>query len=175
MDEYLEYTVKPNFKEVGKVLGNRVKLLQEALENITTEQINKIKDGGLVMSLGGDDYTITEDMVIITLKQKTGYATVASNITCVVLDTNLTRDLILEGLAREFVRNVQNLRKEADFVITDHINVYYNGGEDIEEMFKKYKDYIMREVLGEKLIKDEKLDKEYDLNDVKCYIKVEKV
>ena len=56
-------------------------------------------------------------MVLITLKQKSGFATVASQITCVVLDTNLDEDLILEGLAREFVRNVQALRKEKDFVM----------------------------------------------------------
>ena len=175
MNEYLEYSCKPNFKEVGKVLGPRVKLLQEALDNISSDDIEKIKDNGLVLSLGGDDYTITEDMVIISLKQKSGYATVTSNKTCVVLNTELDEDLILEGLAREFVRNVQNLRKEADFVITDHINVYYNGGEDIEKMFKKYKKYIMGEVLGEKLIKDEKLDSKFELNDVDCFIKVERV
>lgn len=175
MSEYLEYTVKPNFKEVGKVLGPRVKLLQEALDNIDNESIEKIKSDGLVLSLGGDDYTITEDMVLISLKQKTGYATVASNLTCVVLDTNLDRDLILEGLAREFVRNVQNLRKEKDFVITDHIKVYYDGNQDIEDMFSKYKDYIMKEVLGEELIKDTNLDTEFDLNETKCRIDVEKV
>ena len=175
MSEYLEYTVKPNFKEVGKVLGPRVKLLQDALNNIDNESIEKIKNDGLVLSLGGDDYTITEEMVLITLKQKTGYATVASNITCVVLDTNLDRDLILEGLAREFVRNVQNLRKEKDFVITDHIKVYYDGNEDIEDMFSKFKDYIMKEVLGDELIKDSNLDTEFDLNETKCRIDVEKV
>ncbi len=114
-------------------------------------------------------------MVLITLKQKTGYATVASNLTCVVLDTNLDRDLILEGLAREFVRNVQNLRKEKDFVITDHIKVYYDGNEDIEDMFSKFKDYIMKEVLGDELIKDSNLDTEFDLNETKCRIDVEKV
>ena len=175
MSEYLEYTVKPNFKEVGKVLGPRVKLLQDALNNIDNESIEKIKSDGLVLSLGGDDYTITEEMVLISLKQKTGYATVASNLTCVVLDTNLDRDLILEGLAREFVRNVQNLRKEKDFVITDHIKVYYDGNQDIEDMFSKYKDYIMKEVLGEELIKDTNLDTEFDLNETKCRIDVEKV
>lgn len=175
MNEYLEYSVKPNFKVVGKILGPRVKLLQDRLESIDNDSIEKIKNGGLVLSLEGDDYTITEDMVLITLKQKSGFATVASQITCVVLDTNLDEDLILEGLAREFVRNVQNLRKEADFVITDHIKVYYNGDDSIEKMFKKYKDYIMGEVLGDELIKDTSLTEEYDLNDVKCFVKVEKV
>ena len=99
----------------------------------------------------------------------------SNNKTCVVLDTNLTEELILEGLAREFVRKVQALRKEADFVITDHINVYYNGTEAIDKMLKMYKDYVMGEVLGEKLVKDEKLTDLEAMNDEQAAIKVERI
>ena len=84
-------------------------------------------------------------------------------------------ETIKEGLAREFVRNVQNLRKEKDFVITDHINVYYYGDKEIDDMFKKYKKYIMGEVLGEKLKKKKKLSNEFELNGVKCLIDVERI
>ena len=87
----------------------------------------------------------------------------------------MTEDLILEGLAREFVRKVQSLRKDADFIITDHINVYYNGSDQIEKMFEKYKKYIMNEVLGEKLEKDENLTEKYLLNDEEVFIKVERL
>lgn len=175
MNEYLEYVVKPNFKVVGKTLGPRVKLLQDVLENLTKEGIEKIKNDGLVISLGGDDYTITEDMVLINLKQKSGFATVASNNTCVVLDTNLDNDLILEGLAREFVRTIQSLRKDADFVITDHIRVYYNGTDKINEMISKYKDYITGETLCDELIESKDLDNSYDMNEEEVFLKVEKI
>ena len=114
-------------------------------------------------------------MVLITLKQKEGYASTSNNKTCVVLDTELTEDLILEGLAREFVRKVQSLRKDADFIITDHIKVYYNGSPKISLMLEKYQDYVMNEVLGEELIKDETLTDEVLLNDEKAAIKVEKI
>ena len=87
----------------------------------------------------------------------------------------LTEELILEGLAREFVRNVQALRKEKDFVITDHIKVYYNGTDKVEEMFRLYKDYIMGEVLGDELIKDISLKNKYELNDEEAYIDVERI
>ena len=83
--------------------------------------------------------------------------------------------MILEGLAREFVRKVQSLRKDADFVITDHIKVYYNGSDKIERMLDKYYDYVMGEVLGDELIKDISLKDKYELNDEEVYIKVEKV
>ena len=128
-----------------------------------------------MVSLGGDDFTITSDMVITEVKQKEGYASASNNRTCVVLETELTEELILEGLAREFVRKVQSLRKDADFVITDHIKVYYNGTEKIDEMLKSWKDYVMGEVLGEELIKDESLEDYSEMNDEKAAIKVERI
>jgi len=174
MTEYLEYVVKPNFKVLGKTLGPKIKELQGMLENATNEQINKITNGGLMVSLGGDDFTITEEMVLISLKQKDGYASTSNNRTCVVLDTELTEDLILEGLAREFVRKVQALRKEADFVITDHIKIYYNGSDKIKLMLEKYKDYVLGETLGDELILNDTLTEEYEMNDEKACVKVQK-
>ena len=175
MSRYLEYIVKPNFKVLGKVLGPKVKLLSEILNHLTSEQIDKLQSDNLVISLDGDDFTLTRDMVLISLKQKEGYASSSNNRTCVVLDTELTEDLILEGLAREFVRKVQSLRKDADFVITDHINVYYHGSDKIKAMLDKYYDYVMGEVLGEKLIVDNNLMYDDKLNDEEVAIKVERV
>ena len=134
-----------------------------------------IAEGGLTVKLAGEDFVLNNDNTLVSIKQKEGYASTSNNRTIVVLDTELTEELILEGLAREFVRKVQSLRKDADFVITDHINVYYNGSEKIEKMFELYKDYVMGEVLGDKLEKNTKLKDKYDLNDEEVFIKVEKV
>ena len=175
MTEYLEYIVKPNFKVLGKTLGPKIKELQGVLNKLTSAEIAKISDEGLTIKLAGEDFKLTSDMVLISRKQKEGYASSSNNRTCVVLDTELTEELILEGLAREFVRKVQSLRKEMDFIITDHIVVYYNGNDQIDKMFEYYKDYIMGEVLGDNLIKDSDLDNYTDLNDEKVSIKIEKV
>ena len=175
MTTYLEYIVKPNFKVLGKTLGPKVKELQEVLSKLTSKEISQITDGGLTIKLDGEDFTLTDEMVLISIKQKEGYASTSNNRTCVVLETELTEELILEGLAREFVRKVQSLRKDADFVITDHIKVYYNGTEKIDEMLKSWKDYVMGEVLGEELIKDETLDDYSEMNEEKAAIKVERV
>ena len=175
MTTYLEYIVKPNFKVLGKTLGPKVKELQEVLSKLTSKEISQITDGGLTIKLDGEDFTLTDEMVLISIKQKEGYASTSNNRTCVVLETELTEELILEGLAREFVRKVQSLRKDADFVITDHINIYYNGTETIDKMLDMYRDYIMGEVLGEKLVKDDKLEEYFELNDEKAAIKVERV
>ena len=177
MTEYLEYIVKPNFQVLGKTLGPKIKELQNALSKLTSNEIATISENGLTIKLDGEDFELNNENTIISIKQKEGYASTSNNRTIVVLDTELTDELILEGLAREFVRNVQSLRKEKDFVITDHINILYNGEDKIDEMFKLYKDYIMGEVLGDSLTKDISLkDKcKCELNDVVTYIDIEKV
>ena len=175
MSEYLDYIVKPNFKVLGKTLGPKVKELQELLTKLSSQEINELQNKGLTIKLDGEDFELTNDMVLITLKQKEGYASSSNSCTCVVLNTELTEDLILEGLAREFVRKVQSLRKDADFVITDHIKVIYNGSDKIRLMLDKYYDYVMGEVLGNELIYNQDLTFDDELNDEKVVIKVEKI
>ena len=153
----------------------KIKELQGVLSTLTSSDIDKINNEGLTIKLAGEDFTLTEEMVLISLKQKEGYASSSNSRTCVVLDTTLTEELVLEGLAREFVRKVQALRKEADFIITDHIKVYYNGTESIDKMLDMYKDYVMGEVLGEELIKDESLTDLEAMNNEQAAIKVEKI
>lgn len=175
MSDYLDYIVKPNFKILGKTLGPKIKELQEVLSNLTAKEISQLEKSSLKVKLSGEDFELTNEMVLISLKQKEGYASSSNSRTCVVLNTELTEDLILEGLAREFVRKVQSLRKEADFVITDHIKVIYNGTDKIKQMLEKYYDYVMGEVLGDELINDDSLMFDDELNDEKVAIKVEKI
>ena len=175
MTQYIEYQVKPNFQVLGKTLGPKIKELQQILSKLTSSEISEISEKGLKVKLSGEDFELNSENTLISIKQKEGYASTSNNKTIVVLDTELTEELILEGLAREFVRNVQALRKEKDFVITDHIKVYYNGTDKVEKMFKLYKDYIMGEVLGDELIKDTSLKDKYQLNDEEAYIKVERI
>ena len=168
------YTIKPNFKELGKVLGPKMKSLQEILTKFTKADILEVQNGEKVVKLEGEDFTLTSEMVLITLKQKEGFTATTNDKTCVVLETTLTEELILEGLMREFVRVVQALRKDSDFVITDHIKVYFNGTDKVKAMMNNYKDYIMGEVLGDELIEtNDELDME--LNDEKVSIKVERI
>ena len=135
----------------------------------------QLYEEGLTVKLDGVDFVLNNENTIISIKQKEGYASTSNNKTIVVIDTELTEELILEGLAREFVRKVQSLSKEADFVITDHIKVYYNGSEKLDKMLDMYKEYVMNEVLWDELIKDISLNESCELNDETAYIKVEKI
>ncbi len=174
MTEYMDYIVKPNFKVVGKVFGPKMRDFQEAVSKLDINDVNKIKAGYFKMNFLGEEIDVTEDMILTTLKNKKGYCAASNGKTSIVLDTSLTEDLILEGLAREVVRKVQNLRKEADFVITDHINLYYHGDEMFDKMLASYDEYIKNETLADSLIEDQNIEKDIELNDIVVGLRVER-
>ena len=175
MTEYMDYIVKPNFKVVGKVFGPKMKDFQEAVSKLDINDVNKIKAGYFKMNFLGEEIDVTEDMILTTLKNKKGYCAASNGKTSIVLDTSLTEDLILEGLAREVVRKVQNLRKEADFVITDHINLYYHGDEMFDKMLASYDEYIKNETLADSLVEDQNIEKNMELNDIVVGLRVERI
>ena len=170
----MDYIVKPNFRVVGKMFGSNIKAFQELVSKFDITDVNQIKSGYYTTEFLGSELKITEDMIITTLKNKEGYCASSNGNISVVLDTTLTDDLILEGLAREVVRKVQSLRKEADFVITDRINLYYNGEEIVDVMLDKYMNYVKEETLSIEVIKDESLDKNIPVNDLMMGLKVER-
>ena len=175
MTEYMDYIVKPNFKVVGKVFGPKMKDFQEAVSKLDINDVNKIKAGYFKMNFLGEEIDVTEDMILTTLKNKKGYCAASNGKTSIVLDTSLTEDLILEGLAREVVRKVQSLRKEADFVITDHINLYYHGDEMFDKMLASYDEYIKNETLADSLVEDQNIEKNMELNDIVVGLRVERM
>ena len=175
MTEYMDYIVKPNFKVVGKVFGPKMKDFQEAVSKLNINDVNKIKAGYFKMNFLGEEIDVTEDMILTTLKNKKGYCAASNGKTSIVLDTSLTEDLILEGLAREVVRKVQSLRKEADFVITDHINLYYHGDEMFDKMLASYDEYIKNETLADSLLEDQNIEKNMELNDIVVGLRVERI
>ncbi len=175
MTKYLDYIIKPNFKVLGKTLGPKIKLLQEKLNQLTTEDIKNVEKIGFEIDLDGEKLLLTKENTLITLKQKEGYASSSNNVTCVVLNTTLSNELLLEGYAREFVRVIQAMRKEKDLVITDNINIKYNGDIKLDEMMSTFEEYIKGEVLGINIVKDDSLVNNIKLNELDAIIEIEKV
>lgn len=173
MEKYMDYSIKPNFREVGKKLGSKVNLFSKVLSTLTNKQIEEIKNNSLELDLDGEKLLVTPDMVEIKINVKDGFCSSSNAENFVILNTLLTEDLIIEGLAREIVRKIQSIRKDIDLVITDRINVYYNGNEQIDKTINKYFDFISNETLSIKIIKDTSLDEVHDINDIKMGIKIE--
>ena len=175
MTDYLTYSLKPNFKVLGKQLGSKIKTLQQALTKLSSEEALKTRSELVTIQLDGEDFTLDNLNTTLSMEVKDGYQSSSKNETCVVLNTNLTEELILEGLAREMVRTVQSLRKEKDFVITDHIKIYYSGDIDIDHMLNNYKEYVQNETLADEIIKQTIKSEDYDLNGHMIKINVEKI
>ena len=176
LSKYMNYFVKPNFKEVGKVFGANIKEFATKLETLSTEDILKLENGETIsMEVAGTNYEVNKDMVDIRISSKEGFNVGSENNNFVILNTTLTEDLILEGLARECVSKVQQLRKSADFNIVDRINLYYSGDADFDKCILKFDSYIKDETLALSITKDDSLTDVFDLNGHDVKLKVEKV
>ena len=172
LSKYMNFSLKPNFKEAGKVIGAKMKDFASFLSNLDKKDIEKLKNNE---TIDFDGITIDSSLVDIKISSKEGMKVAMENNNFIILNTTLTEDLIKEGIAREVVSKVQNLRKEKDFEIENRINLYYNSNEKFEEVIKEYGDYIMKETLAIKLIKKDDLEKSFEINDLNIYLDVEVV
>ena len=172
MDEYITVKYKPNFKEVGKLFGSNLGKFTEFLNNISKEDSEKLENGTLKIELDKET-EILPSYVLRNIEAKEGYKAIMLNYKTVVLNTNLTNDLINEGLAREIVSKIQNLRKTLDFDISDRINTVYNSDPKVEEAIKQYEQYIKDETLSLTITKGEAKEL-VKINDYDMYISITK-
>jgi isoleucyl-tRNA synthetase len=173
---YMEFIIKPNFKVAGPIFGANIKEYANKLNELSKEDIIKLQNNETVtVKVNDKDYEITNELVDIRVSSKEGFNVATLNNNFIILDTNLTENLILEGLAREIVSKVQNIRKTKDFEIQDRIKLYYNGDEQIENAFKTFEDLIKKETLALEIIKSNDLKENYDLNGHETFIDVRRV
>ena len=130
----------------------------------------------LKFEVNGQEVTLFREDLLIDMAQTEGYVSESDNGITVVLDTNLTEELLEEGFVREIISKIQTMRKEADFEVTDKIKVYYNGTERAEAVFAKYAEEIAGEVLALSLCKGalEGYTKEWNINGENVTMGVEK-
>ena len=176
LNEYMNFEVKPNFKEVGKVFGPLIKEFQTKLLGLKDEEISKLqKSESIILEIGGEEKEITNQMVEIRISSKEGFNVGMENNNFIILNTELNEDLILEGIAREVISKVQNLRKSNDYEIQDRITIYYSGDELVEKTVEQFKKFIKAETLANEIIKKEDLKESYDLNGHETKIDVERI
>lgn len=145
-----EYRLKIDFKKLGPKYGKDVPNIQKALNNLPAGEIAKKVRVQLSVELKLDNRTVVlePDEISIELTAKENLAVLESDGSLLGLDTYLTEDLLSEGIARDLVRHIQELRKEADFEMNDRIHLYYKGSEKIKNAFEKHGDYIKAETLS---------------------------
>jgi isoleucyl-tRNA synthetase len=171
----MNFTIKPNFKTVGSRLGAKMRLYQEALLKLDQTSIdNLLKGNTITIDLDGENIEVTEDMIDIRIESKPGFNVGMENNNFIILNTELTDDLMLEGHAREIVSKVQNMRKDQGFDIADRIKLYYSGDEELLKAFNIFADYIKDETLSVEYLEN-KTDNEVDINGHTATIQIEKV
>ena len=129
------------------------------------EEITKLKNGeNITLDVDGVEYEISPDMVDIRISAKEGFDVAMENNNFIILNTELTKELIEEGIAREFISKIQNMRKVKEYNIVDRITIYYNGDEDVKETVNNQKEFIMAETLATDIVFKDSLEEKFDLN-----------
>ena len=172
LSKYMNFIVKPNFKEAGKVMGSKMKDFTNFLSSLDEEQINKLRNNEII-SFG--DIDVTSNLIDIKIISKEGFNTANMNNNFIILNTSLNDELIKEGYAREFVSKIQNLRKEKGFDIENRIKLYYNSNDYFDSIVEEFNDYIKKETLSLEIIKDENISNKQLINDIEVSFDVEKV
>ena len=176
IDSYINFEIKPNFKVCGKLFGSNIKLLSEYLQNLDKETIKRLEnDEVITITLNDTNYDLDKEMLDIRVNSKEGYNSGVINNSFIILNTTLTDDLINEGIARELISKVQNLRKVKDFNITDRIYIYYYADINLLEKLDKYIDFIKKETLSDSLIFEKTTDDVTNLNGIDVYLDVKRV
>ena len=173
---YMNFEVKPNFKICGKMFGSHMKEFQEKLTTLSDEDISILEDNGTIkMEVDNEEVEITPEMVEIRVSSKEGFNASHEGNNFIVLNTTLTDELINEGIVREFISKVQNLRKAKDFEITDRITIYYSDNKEFENAIKNYIDTIKKETLALEIVKKDLTSEEANLNGINVKFDVERV
>ena len=177
--DFTSYTFKPQLKTVGPKYGKQLGGIQKHLGSLDgNTAMDELKEkGSLTFFVAEEQVSLTEEDLLITMIQKEGYVTDANQKITVVLDANLTEELIEEGLVNELISKIQTMRKDANFEVMDHIRVGLLNNEKIAALFEKNQTAICEKVLADEFAsnKEFKEAKEWNINGETVTISVEKV
>ena len=178
--EIVNKSAKANFKSIGPKYGKKVKAVADAIKNFSKDEISKIEKGNVIaFNIDGEDLAISKDDVEIISSEITGWVVEAEAGITVAIDAELDEALIEEGLAREFVNRIQNMRKDAGFDVTDKIIINFTASEKFVRAIKNFNQYISTETLAEKLSEKSKagsgFTQEFKIGEFDCSINIEKV
>ena len=177
--EFTSYTFKPQLKTVGPKYGKQLGMIQKTLAsldgNAAMDDLNE--KGALVFMAGDMEVSLTKEDLLISMSQKEGYVSEADHNITVVLDTNLSEELLEEGFVYEVISKIQTMRKEADFEVMDHIRVSVANNEKVAAIVKKNQTMIGEKVLADEFIFEEALanKKDWNVNGENVMIGVERI
>jgi isoleucyl-tRNA synthetase len=147
--DFLRFEVKPNLKLLGQKYGRAVQDIAKALQSMPEAelaQVARAAQDGRSVDIAGK--TLEPDEVLVNGREKEGFASASEDGAVVIVSTEMTPELVQEGLAREIVHRIQNLRKDAGFEIADRIRTYYAGDGDLRDVMRRFDAYVRQETLS---------------------------
>jgi len=178
LHQFMNFQLKPNFKILGPVLGPKIKLFAKTLAGLdAADTAVRLENGEiLTVDLDGEPFEITKENVLVTITAKEGFNVATENNLFVILDTTLTQELIDEGLARELISKVQQMRKNNDYEVTDNIRIFLDADEAVSRAVDVFEDYIKTETLAVEIVrtKDGPFEK-VNLNDHMTGIRLKRI
>ncbi|MGO3751898.1 MAG: isoleucine--tRNA ligase [Peptoniphilaceae bacterium] len=173
---FMDYELKPNFKVAGSILGSKIKDFTKILKEVDTKEfVNKLENGPIILELNGEETEIQKDYILINIKSKEGFDVMMENNLFVILDTDLTPDLIKEGIVREIVSKVQQLRKSEDLDVLDKIEILYQADDEVKEAMNSFEDFIKEQTLALEIKSQEVKAEEVDINGHQAKIIIKKI
>ena len=177
--DFISYSFKPQMRTVGPKYGKLLNKIKTTLSELDgNKAMAELKSTGeLKLDIDGQEIVLLEEDLLIDMAQMEGYVSESDHTITVVLDTNLTPELIEEGFVRELVSKIQTMRKEAGFEVMDKIRVYAKDNDKIVDIMKNHGDEIKSEVLAEDIVTGETKDyeKEWNINSEKVTMAVERI
>ena len=172
LNEYMNFSIKPNFKNAGSILGSKMPEFVKYLNSLKEEEINNIRNN---MDLEFEGTKITEDLIDIKINAKEGFNIATENNNFIILNTTLTEELLNEGLAREFVSKIQQLRKTENFDVEDRINIYIDANKDLINQLMTNMEYIKAETLCLNFKEDKKASTKLTINEYEILVTLERL
>ena len=175
LDKYMNFTIKPNFRVAGKILGKNIREFGQKLAAADAKALlAEIEKGPVTMELGGEKVEIPRDYLDVRISAKEGFVVGMENNVFTILDTTLTPDLIREGYVREIISKVQQLRKQHDFEMMDRIHIYIDADDEIRTAVDSDREHILSETLADDITAKSGIDT-VDINGHKTGLAVERI
>lgn len=154
LQQYISYRLKPNLPVLGRLLGAKMRFFQKELAQLDAKEVVESLHLGkeVTMNLDGEPFTLSEEHVLITIDSKEGFDVESNEGLFIILDTQLTDELIEEGFVREFISRIQQMRKANDYEMMDHIRIFYTATETLTKAIKNHAEFIKSETLADELV-----------------------
>jgi isoleucyl-tRNA synthetase len=178
--EIVNKSAKPNFKSIGPKFGKKVNKIANAIKSFSSKEIAELELGKTVpVAIDGEEINISKEDAEIVSSEITGWIVESEEGVTAAIDTELTNELISEGLAREFVNRIQNMRKDSGFDVTDRIKIKFTGSKELVDAVNSFRSYVSNETLAEKLINDDNFNggasQNWKIGELECSIQLEKI